>query len=69
MKTMTAAVLLAAGTMLAAAAPASAFTGAAGIATAKARTSAVTDVGWRCGRGWHWSFYRHRCVPNWRWRR
>ena len=29
----------------------------------------VTQVAWRCGRGWHWSWRYRRCVPNWRrWR-
>ncbi len=66
MKSPIAAALLAAGTLLAAAAPASAFTGVSGIA--RGHGSAVTDVGWRCGRGWHWSFRAHRCVRNWHWR-
>ncbi len=27
--------------------------------------SQVTEAGWRCGRGWHWSVRWHRRVRNW----
>jgi hypothetical protein len=31
-------------------------------------SNVVTQVGWRCGPGWHWSPYWQRCVWNgWRW--
>lgn len=54
---------IAAAALFAAAVPASAapaFPKASGIEL----PSSVTKAGWRCGRGWHWSYRWRRCVRN-----
>lgn len=56
--------VLAAGSVLAVAAPASAFPGASKSLSIET-PSQVTEAGWRCGRGWHWSVRWRRCVRNW----